>query len=85
MKRFILKNWRAKLISLLLATTLWYLIALTPDTPIVADPAEFDGSAWFLRREVADWAAGRTDPHLHRFLTKVQQLTGATGPRAATQ
>lgn len=43
------------------ATTLWYLIALTPDTPIVADPAEFDGSAWFPRREVADWPDGRTD------------------------
>jgi YbbR domain-containing protein len=26
MKRLILNNWRAKLISLLLATTLWYLI-----------------------------------------------------------
>src|SRR5438093_10716582 len=26
MKRLILRNWRAKLISLLLATTLWYLI-----------------------------------------------------------
>src|SRR5205814_8641758 len=26
MKRLILKNWRAKLISLLLATALWYLI-----------------------------------------------------------
>jgi YbbR domain-containing protein len=26
MKRLILKNWRAKVISLLLATTLWYLI-----------------------------------------------------------
>src|SRR5262245_21025142 len=26
MKRLILKNWRAKLISLLLATTLWFLI-----------------------------------------------------------
>jgi len=26
MKKLILKNWRAKLISLLLATTLWYLI-----------------------------------------------------------
>jgi hypothetical protein len=36
MKRFILRNWRAKLISLLLATTLWYLIkknvATTPST-----------------------------------------------------
>ncbi len=26
MKKLILTNWRAKLISLLLATTLWYLI-----------------------------------------------------------
>ncbi len=26
MKRLILKNWRAKVISVLLATTLWYLI-----------------------------------------------------------
>jgi YbbR domain-containing protein len=26
MKRILLKNWQAKLISLLLATTLWYLI-----------------------------------------------------------
>ena len=26
MKTLILKNWHAKLISLLLATTLWYLI-----------------------------------------------------------
>ena len=26
MKKLILNNWRAKLISLLLATTLWYLI-----------------------------------------------------------
>jgi YbbR domain-containing protein len=42
-KTLILKNWRAKLISLLLATTLWYLIkknvatTLSPfDTPIEA-------------------------------------------------
>jgi YbbR domain-containing protein len=36
MKKLILKNWRAKLISLLLATTLWYLIkknvATTPSS-----------------------------------------------------
>jgi YbbR domain-containing protein len=36
MKRLILNNWRAKLISLLLATTLWYLIkknVATTDLP----------------------------------------------------
>jgi 8-oxo-dGTP diphosphatase len=65
--------------------TLWYLISLTPDTPIVADPAEFDGCAWYPRRAVADWPAGQTDPHLRRFLTKVQQLTAATGQQAVTR
>src|SRR5207244_2106645 len=43
MKRLILKNWRAKLISLLLATTLWYLIkknvATTPSPSEGPSPA----------------------------------------------
>jgi len=43
MKRLLLKNWRAKLISLLLATTLWYLIkknvATTPSPSESASPA----------------------------------------------
>src|SRR5260370_40759208 len=42
MKRLLLKNWRAKLISLLLATTLWYLIkknvATTPSPSEAASP-----------------------------------------------
>jgi Uncharacterized conserved protein len=43
MKNMILKNWRAKLISLLLATTLWYLIkknvATTPSPSERPSPA----------------------------------------------
>ena len=40
MKRLILKNWRAKLISLLLATTLWYLIKKNvATTPSLSEPA----------------------------------------------
>jgi YbbR domain-containing protein len=40
MKRLILKNWRAKLISLLLATTLWYLIKKNvATTPSRSEPA----------------------------------------------
>jgi YbbR domain-containing protein len=43
MKRLLLKNWRAKLISLLLATTLWYLIkknvATTPSPSETSSPA----------------------------------------------
>src|SRR5712691_11395156 len=43
MKKLILKNWRAKLISLLLATTLWYLIKKNvATTPL---PSESTSSA----------------------------------------
>ena len=47
MKRLILKNWQAKLLSILLATTLWYLIkknvATTPslsegNPPVTTEP-----------------------------------------------
>jgi YbbR domain-containing protein len=42
MKKLILNNWHAKLISLLLATTLWYLIkknvATTPSPSEVGSP-----------------------------------------------
>jgi YbbR domain-containing protein len=49
MKRLILKNWRAKLISLLLATTLWYLIKKNVAT--TASPSERpSGSATTERR-----------------------------------
>jgi YbbR domain-containing protein len=45
MKKLILKNWQAKIISLLLASTLWYLIkknvATTPSpSEETATPAE---------------------------------------------
>jgi hypothetical protein len=39
----LLENWRAKLISLLLATTVWYLIkkniTMTPSSPQKSSPA----------------------------------------------
>lgn len=38
MKKLILNNWRAKLISLLLATTLWYLIKKN----VATTPSPFD-------------------------------------------
>ena len=38
MKKLILANWRAKLIALLLATTLWYLIKKNvATTPSLSD------------------------------------------------
>lgn len=39
MKKLLLKNWRAKLISLLLATTLWYLIKKN----VATTGSQFDG------------------------------------------
>jgi 8-oxo-dGTP pyrophosphatase MutT (NUDIX family) len=62
--------------------TLWYLLDLAPDTPVIADADEFDGSAWFTRQTVTGWPAGQTDPHLHRFLTKVEQLAADAKSRA---
>jgi hypothetical protein len=42
MKKLLLRNWRAKLISLSLATTLWYLIkknvATTPSPSEASSP-----------------------------------------------
>jgi YbbR domain-containing protein len=38
MKKLLLQNWRAKLISLLLATTLWYLIKKN----VTTTPSLFD-------------------------------------------
>lgn len=43
MKKILLKNWRAKLISLLLATTLWYLIKKNVATGV--SPSDERGSA----------------------------------------
>jgi len=44
MKKLLLKNWHAKLISLILATALWYLIkknvATTPSPSELSSPPE---------------------------------------------
>ena len=41
MKKMILNNWGPKLISLLLATALWYLIK--KNTTTIPSPSELDG------------------------------------------
>jgi YbbR domain-containing protein len=41
MKKLILKNWQAKIISLLLATTLWYLIKKN----VATTPSPSEGAA----------------------------------------
>ena len=49
MKKLILNNWRAKLISLLLATTLWYLIKKNvATTPSLSD--EQDGQPTLMEK-----------------------------------
>lgn len=58
-----------------LDATLWWLLELDPAQRITADLGEFSGWGWHPRRDVAGWPAGRTDPELGRFLTKVAQLT----------
>jgi 8-oxo-dGTP pyrophosphatase MutT (NUDIX family) len=58
--------------------SLWHVLALDPDQPVTPDPAEFAGSGWFDRTDVAGWPAGRSDPHMSRFLAKLAQLPGVT-------
>src|SRR5437588_10185307 len=54
MKRLLLKNWRAKLISLLLATTPWYLIkknvATTPSPSETTSPPSAGQRRYLLQR-----------------------------------
>ncbi|GAA3298413.1 NUDIX domain-containing protein [Dactylosporangium vinaceum] len=68
-----------------LDATLWWLLDLDPAQRIAADPGEFSGWGWHPRREVAGWPAGRTDPELGRFLSKVEHLTTRTGQGAVTR
>ncbi|MEV0136823.1 hypothetical protein AB0H83_51415 [Dactylosporangium sp. NPDC050688] len=60
------------------ATTLWWLLDLDPAAPLAPDSGEFSGWGWHPRGDVTQWAAGRTDPELRRFLQKVADLRNAT-------
>lgn len=59
------------------ATTLWFLLALRPDEPVVPDPGEFSDSGWFPRAEIARWPIERTDPQMPRLLAKLGTLQAA--------
>jgi hypothetical protein len=47
------------------------------------DPGEFSGWGWHPRGDVAGWPAGRTDPEMRRFLTKVADHRSASAGSSA--
>lgn len=48
--------------------SLWYAVSASREAAIAFDPAEFSDARWF---PFADVPFHRTDPHLHRFLAKL--------------
>ena len=56
--------------------SLWYLIHARRSAPIVFDETEFVQVCWF---HVDDVPLARAEPHLPRFLAKLQQSGGAAG------
>ena len=50
--------------------SLWYVLKGDRSATLTFDRSEFHGVRWFHRTEVP---MNRTDPHMHRFLTKLAQ------------
>ncbi|WP_067503615.1 NUDIX domain-containing protein [Actinoplanes sp. TFC3] len=50
---------------------LWYLVELSRDTPLTVDEGEFADVRWWNRSELAAADPARFDPHLGRFLEKL--------------
>jgi 8-oxo-dGTP diphosphatase len=54
--------------------TLWFVLMADRDTVIEADPREFTAARWFRFDEPAEWTAGRFDPQMHRFISKLTNV-----------
>jgi 8-oxo-dGTP pyrophosphatase MutT (NUDIX family) len=51
--------------------SLWYVVAADWSTPLNPDLREFRSVRWYGFDEVETMAAGRLDPHMHRFVHKL--------------
>lgn len=51
--------------------SLWFVLPLAAGTALTLDENEFRGARWWSRAEVAATDPGRFDPHLGRFLAKL--------------
>jgi 8-oxo-dGTP diphosphatase len=61
--------------------SLWYVLAGSPELPIVLDPREFVGGRWWTAAQIESASPDLFDPHLGRFLAKARSrfLAGADG------
>jgi 8-oxo-dGTP diphosphatase len=59
--------------------SLWYVLAGSPELPIVLDPREFAGGRWWTAAQIESATPDLFDPHLGRFLAKARSrlLAGA--------
>lgn len=55
--------------------SLWYVVAGKAGTMYTFDAAEFSEIRWFGFQEVLSRPITEFDPHLHRFINKLQSLT----------
>lgn len=60
--------------------SLWYTVDADPDAKITFDANEFHSIRWF---SLPDVPLHRSDPHLGRFITKLQQSAAARGAPVA--
>ncbi|MEV0354627.1 NUDIX domain-containing protein [Nocardia sp. NPDC050697] len=53
--------------------SLWYVTTAEPGTEFTLDEGEFRGGRWWSRDEIAATDPARFDPHLARFLAKLDR------------
>ncbi|GGK36286.1 hypothetical protein GCM10010124_31120 [Pilimelia terevasa] len=53
--------------------TMWFVMTGDRDTPMTGDPAEFARTDWFSLDQITAWAPDASDPHIQRFVAKLQE------------
>jgi 8-oxo-dGTP pyrophosphatase MutT (NUDIX family) len=56
--------------------TLWFVLAASRTDEVRPDPVEFSELRWVTLDELLTWDAGRLDPHMHRFTSKLMARLG---------
>jgi 8-oxo-dGTP pyrophosphatase MutT (NUDIX family) len=59
--------------------SLWFCLAAPPDGVLHPDPEEYREVRWWTRDDIRSADPASFDPHLGRFLDKLQRRTGLLG------
>jgi 8-oxo-dGTP diphosphatase len=54
--------------------SLWYVLRADSEKEITYDTAEFNGYKWFDYKEILNTDISNFDPHMHRFIKKVESV-----------